>query len=583
MSEGAAKYSAGEPRSASIWTQASASDSCGTTTSAGRSSSDASRSTTQAATGTGTGAIAPSEAARARNGGLVRSRSACSCQGVVTTIGTESTKTLAVVYHGALFFLPTLEGDSMRRSILALVLVGLFVTWAVPSIGGPASPAPAETQAAHGDEHADDGHGEGGGHASPVTPVLLGLVIMLLAAKLAGEIAERVHQPAVLGELIAGVIIGNLALFGWHGLDFLGTNEGIAILAEIGVVLLLFEVGMESNVKEMLSVGTSSLAVAILGVVAPFFLGWGVSAWMLPNEDLLVHVFIGATLCATSVGITARVLTDLGKVSTREAKIVLGAAVIDDVLGLVILAVCAGIITAANTGGTLAAIDVFLIIAKAAVFLVGAIIVGSWLSPRLFSLASRLQIRGMLLTVALAFCFLLSYLANVIELAPIVGAFAAGLILDEVHYRDFLDRGDHTVEELLHPINIFLVPVFFVLMGIKVDLSTFGNVEVLGFAAVLSITAIIGKMICAAGVLEKGLDRISVAVGMVPRGEVGLIFAGIGASLVLRGEPVISTSVFSAVVIMVIVTTLITPPVLKITLARGDKIKAAREAAAGGD
>lgn len=457
----------------------------------------------------------------------------------------------------------------MRRSILALILVGLFVIWAVPSIGGPAVAEPAATQETH-----DDGHGEGGGHHSPVTPVLLGLVIILLAAKLGGEIAERVHQPAVLGELIAGVVIGNLALFGWHGLDFLSTNEGIAILAEIGVVLLLFEVGMESNVKEMLSVGTSSLAVAILGVVAPFFIGWGVAAWQLPNEDILVHVFIGATLCATSVGITARVLTDLGKVSTREAKIVLGAAVIDDVLGLVILAVCAGIITAANTGGTLATIDVVLIIAKAAIFLVGAILVGSWLSPKLFSIASRLKIRGMLLTLALAFCFLLSYLANVIELAPIVGAFAAGLVLDEVHYRDFLDRGDHNVEELLHPINVFLVPVFFVLMGIKVDLSTFGNVEVLGFAALLSIGAIIGKMICAGGVLEKGLDRISVAVGMVPRGEVGLIFAGIGASLVLRGEPVISTSIFSAVVIMVIVTTLITPPVLKITLARGDRRKA---------
>ncbi len=461
----------------------------------------------------------------------------------------------------------------MRRSILALVLVALFVTWAMPSIGSPDAAAPPAAQAGHGEEGGGE-HGAGG-HQSPVTPVLFGLVLILVAAKLGGEIAERVHQPAVLGELVAGVVIGNLALFGWHGLDFLGTNEGIAILAEIGVVLLLFEVGMESNIKEMMSVGTSSLAVAILGVVAPFFLGWGVAAWQLPEEDILVHVFIGATLCATSVGITARVLTDLGKVATREAKIVLGAAVIDDVLGLVILAVCAGVISAANTGGALAAMDVILIIAKAAIFLVGAILVGSWLSPRMFALASRLRIRGMLLTLALAFCFLLSYLANVIELAPIVGAFAAGLILDEVHYRDFLDRGDHSVEELIHPINIFLVPVFFVLMGIKVDLSTFGNVEVLGFAALLSIGAIIGKMLCAFGVLEKGLDRISVAVGMVPRGEVGLIFAGIGASLVLRGQPVISTSIFSAVVIMVIVTTLITPPVLKSTLARSDRKKAA--------
>ncbi|MCP4202133.1 MAG: cation:proton antiporter [bacterium] len=488
----------------------------------------------------------------------------------------------------------------MRRAILALLLGGLALaaTGLVPGLEagtdssgalaatGATSPAveppavsPSGTDTAHASDPADNGgHSEGGGHQSPVTPVLLGLVIILIAAKLGGEIAERVHQPAVLGELVAGVVLGNLALVGFHGFDFLASNEGIAILAELGVVLLLFEVGMESNVREMLSVGSSSLLVACLGVIAPFFLGWGVSLWLLPSEDILVHVFIGATLCATSVGITARVLTDLGKVSTREAKIVLGAAVIDDVLGLVILAVVSGIIAAANTGGTLAATDVLAIILKATAFLVGAIVIGSWLSPRLFRVASRLRIRGLLLSLSLAFCFLLAYLANVIELAPIVGAFAAGLILDEVHYRDFLGRGDHALEELLHPINTFLVPVFFVLMGIKVDLSTFGQVEVLGFAALLSIAAIVGKMICAVGVVEKGLDRISVAVGMVPRGEVGLIFAGIGAALILRGQPVISGTIFSAVVIMVIVTTLITPPLLKITLARGDRIKASKEA-----
>ncbi len=468
----------------------------------------------------------------------------------------------------------------MRRAFLALALLGALVAFG-PGAGflsgsaATADDAAAESPTAT-EEHAGGGHG--GGHASPVAPVLVALVIILLAAKLGGELAERVHQPAVLGELLAGVILGNLALFGYHGLEFLKTDMGIAILAEIGVILLLFEVGMESNIKEMLSVGASSLLVAILGVVAPFVLGLGISAWMLPNEEMLVHVFIGATLCATSVGITARVLSDLGKINARESKIVLGAAVIDDVLGLVILAVVSGVISAANTGGELATLQIALIIGKAAGFLIGAIVIGTWLSPRVFGLASRLRIKGLLLTLALAFCFLLSYLANVIELAPIVGAFAAGLILDEVHYREFLDRGDHNVEELLHPINVFLVPIFFVLMGIKVDLSTFGQVEVLGFAAVLSIGAIIGKMICALGVVEKGLDRISVAVGMVPRGEVGLIFAGIGASLVLHGKPVISVSVFSAVVIMVIVTTLVTPPALKVTLARGDRKKAQRMA-----
>ena len=462
----------------------------------------------------------------------------------------------------------------MKRLVSAaalVVLLGLVAPLLVFS--GDMASESVSTPTGSSTDHDDSQADHAAGHASPATPVLLALVIILAAAKVGGELAERVQQPAVLGELVAGVILGNLALMGYHGLDFLATNEGVAIIAEIGVVVLLFEVGLESNVGEMLSVGLSSLLVAVLGVVAPFFLGWGVSAWMLPEEDLLVHIFIGATLCATSVGITARVLTDLGKVTSREAKIVLGAAVIDDVLGLVILAVVSGVISAANTGGRLASLDVLLIVLKAIGFLVGAIVVGTWISPRLFRITSKLKSRGMLLTVSLAFCFLLSYLANAIGLAPIVGAFAAGLILEKAHYRAHLDRGERELEELIHPIAVFLVPIFFVLMGIRVDLSTFGQPGVLGFAAALSIVAIIGKMICILGVVEKGLDRISVAVGMVPRGEVGLIFAGIGATLVLRGKPVISVPIFAAVVIMVIVTTLMTPPVLKVTLSQGERKK----------
>jgi Kef-type K+ transport system membrane component KefB len=413
-----------------------------------------------------------------------------------------------------------------------------------------------------------------------VVPVLLGLVLILAAAKLGGEIFERIGQPAVLGELVFGVVLGNLTLLGYGGFEFLATNLGIEILAQIGVMLLLFEVGLESDVKEMMSVGASSLLVATLGVIAPFFLGWGVSAWLLPEEDMLAHVFIGATLCATSVGITARVLTDLGKVTARESKIILGAAVIDDVMGLVVLAVVTGIIAAANTGGEVAMLDVAMIVVKAILFLGGAILIGGWLAPRVFRLASKLRIRGMLLTVSLVFLFVLSYLADVIGLATIVGAFAAGLVLDELHYKDFLDRGDHHLEDLVRPINVFLVPIFFVWIGARVELTYFGDREILGFAALLTLAAILGKMICAAGVVERGLDRLSVAVGMVPRGEVGLIFASIGATMLIHGERVIVPSVFGAVVIMVVVTTLITPPALKVTLAWGDRKKARRAAAA---
>jgi Kef-type K+ transport system membrane component KefB len=446
--------------------------------------------------------------------------------------------------------------------------------------GGSAAAEPAA--AGEGTGHSEgSGHGEGTGHGSPVTPVLLALVIMLTGAKLFGELFERIAQPAVLGELVFGVLIGNLALFGFNGLSFIAENNGIVVLAEIGVVLLLFEVGLESNIREMLSVGPSSMLVAVLGITAPFLLGWGLSAIFLPELESLVHIFIGATLCATSVGITARVLADLGKLQSRESKVILGAAVIDDVLGLVILAVVQGAIIASDTGKTLAAGSILIIILKALAFLVGAIVLGSWLSPRLFSFASKLRIRGVLLAVCLAFCFLLASLANLIDLAPIVGAFAAGLVLDEVHYRELEERkGEHQLEELLSPINSFLVPVFFVLMGTRVDLNSFRQEGVLGFALLLSLFAVVGKMVCAFGVLEKGLDRLSVAVGMVPRGEVGLIFANVGAGLVLHGHPVINDSVLSAVIIMVIITTLMTPPVLKISLAHGDRVAARKAAAA---
>jgi Kef-type K+ transport system membrane component KefB len=452
----------------------------------------------------------------------------------------------------------------MRKAILALAILGLLL---VAGAGGSAvqtAPSPAGQEAEH---PAEEGHG------GPVVPVLLGLVIILAAAKLGGELFERIGQPAVLGELILGMVLGNLALLGFGGLEFLSTTAGLEILAQIGVILLLFQVGLESNVTEMLSVGWSSLLVAVLGVVAPFFLGWGVSAWLLPEEETLAHIFIGATLCATSVGITARVLQDLGRISTRESKIILGAAVIDDVLGLVILSVVAGSISAANTGGSLDTLDTLVIIGKAVLFLFGAILIGGWVSRHAFRLASNLRVKGILLTLSLSFCLLLAWLADRIGLATIVGAFAAGLILDGVEFRDLGERTKHHIEELVQPLAGFLVPVFFVLMGVRVDLSSFGQVEVLGFAAVLSLAAIVGKMICAAGVLERGIDRTSVAVGMVPRGEVGLIFASIGAQLVLHGERVIVPPVFAAVVVMVIVTTLITPPALKVTLARGARRK----------
>lgn len=404
---------------------------------------------------------------------------------------------------------------------------------------------------------------EGGAHSDPVTPLALSLAVVLLGAKLGGELATRLKQPAVLGELLAGVLLGNLDLFGLTALVPLKTDLGLDLLARLGVLLLLFEVGLESTVNQMMKVGWSSLLVAVLGVIAPFALGYGVGALLLPEESVYVHVFLGATLTATSVGITARVLKDLNVAQSAEARIILGAAVLDDVLGLVILAVVSGIISAADSGGALSLVEVGIIFGKAAGFLVGALFLGAKLTPLVFRRAARFQSKGVLLAAGLSFCFLLSYLSAVIGLAPIVGAFAAGLILEEVHYRDFTDRGERGLEDLVHPISAFLVPIFFVLMGMRTEISAFLSPSSAGLAAGLLVVAIAGKQVCGLGVLGPGIDRVTVGVGMIPRGEVGLIFASIGRELVIGGQPVISSAVFSAVVVVVIVTTLVTPPGLQ--------------------
>lgn len=412
----------------------------------------------------------------------------------------------------------------------------------------------------------------GNGHG--VEPIILiGLAVMLIVAKLGGELFERIGQPAVLGELLGGILIGNLVLFGFTAAEPLKTNDVIAAIAQIGVIILLFEVGLESDLKEMMEVGWSSLLVAVLGVIAPFLLGWAVSAYFIPDEPRLVHIFIGATLCATSVGITARVFKDLGKVATREARIILGAAVIDDVLGLMILAVVAGAIKATATGVTLSTIGVGIIATKALGFLIGSIVLGQFIVPRLLRGAGRLESGGVLLTLALSFCLFLSWAAAKVDLAPIVGAFAAGLVLDEVHYKPARARKERNLQDLLQPVGLVLVPIFFILMGMKVDLRFFGRPELLGFALVLTLAAIAGKQVCSLGVLERGVNRLAIGLGMIPRGEVGLIFAGIGATLMLPNtsgvsQAVIRPATFGAVVIMVIATTLVTPPLLKWSLAR---------------
>jgi Kef-type K+ transport system membrane component KefB len=409
-------------------------------------------------------------------------------------------------------------------------------------------------------------------HDSDAVPtVLLALAFMIVAAKLAGELVERIGQPAVLGELLVGVLAGNAVLFGGPDVGSLATSETLTVMAELGAVLLLFHVGLESTPREMMAVGARATLVAVVGVVTPMLLGFGVGELLLPNESWMLHAFLGAMLAATSVGITARVLKDAGSLRTPFARIILGAAVIDDVLGLVVLAVVSGIIQAAAAGTELSAVAVLSIVAKAVAFLVGALLVGSLVSPRVFRGALGLRSRGVVLALALGFCFLLSYLALRAGLAPIVGAFAAGLVLEDAHFQDHVKRGEPTLHESLEPLIALLVPVFFIRMGMLVDLRSFASASVLGFALLLTLAAVLGKIACGLAA-PAGVSKLTVGLGMMPRGEVGLIFAGIGAKLVLDGHPVVSPETYAAAVFMVVATTMLTPPLLLWSLRRRGRL-----------
>jgi Kef-type K+ transport system membrane component KefB len=408
----------------------------------------------------------------------------------------------------------------------------------------------------------------GAGQDSDAVPaVLLALAFAVVCAKLAGELFVRLGQPAVLGELLVGILAGNAALLGGPDLATLASDQTLPVLAELGAVLLLFHVGLESTPREMMAVGGRATLVAVVGVVTPMLLGFGVGELLRPNESWMLHAFLGAMLAATSVGITARVLKDGDALRKPFARIILGAAVIDDVLGLVVLAVVSGIIRSAAVGTAMSATAVAVIVIKAIAFLVGALLVGMLLSPRVFRGALGLRSRGVVLALSLGFCFLSSYLALRAGLAPIVGAFAAGLVLEDVHFEDHLRRGEPPLHESLEPLIALLVPVFFIRMGMLVDLRSFASGSVLGFAALLTAAAIFGKLACGFAA-PPGTSRLTIGFGMMPRGEVGLIFAGIGAKLVLDGRPVIDSGTYAAAVFMVVATTVLTPPLLAWSMKR---------------
>ncbi len=410
--------------------------------------------------------------------------------------------------------------------------------------------------------------------------VLLSLVFIYLASKLGGELSKLVDLPPVLGELVAGVIIGISALhllvfaetgalagdsvvmtilekiggLGGEGIEevFSIQSEVMSILAELGVIILLFEIGLESDLRELQKVGAKASIVAVVGVVAPFVLGT-VGLMYFFGMPVIPAVFAGAALTATSIGITSKVLSELGQLKSTEGQIIVGAAVIDDVLGIIVLAVVASL---AKTGEVDITNLVYLIISATA-FLLGSIFLGKFFNKGFMAIAEILQTRGKLVIPALIFAILMAFLANAIHLEAILGAFAAGLVLDETDKRKELDQQ-------IIPIADILVPIFFVSVGARVDLSVLNpnsadNRQGLIIALFLILIAIFGKVITGWAIWGKEkVNRLAIGFGMIPRGEVGLVFAGIGSASGVLDKPL-----QAAIIIMVILTTFIAPPLLR--------------------
>ncbi len=450
------------------------------------------------------------------------------------------------------------------------------------------------------------------GHSDPVAPVILGVTGILFFAVIGRYVARRFGQPSVLGELVIGIALGNLvyllggdfilvlregtALFdivnlsltgdtlheaasqriadpvvaqkmievieGPYGKQLLGIAHTIDIFSRYGVIFLLFMVGLESSVEEMRSAGMASLRVAIVGMIVPFVLGLAVAWLASPDHSVGAMLFIAATLGATSVGISARVLTELNAIRSREANIILGAAIFDDVLGLISLAIVSGIVISGNveTGA------VAQILALAALFVVASLYAGPFVLRALISSMRRLEFVEAKIFVSFMFVMGLAWFADLVGLATIIGAFAAGLIMNDCYFKDWDADCDHSaisIKSLMAPLEAILVPIFFVLIGLQVKLESFLSPDVWLFAAGLTVAAIIGKLVCGY-VAGRGLNHLAIGAGMLPRGEVGLIFASIGKSL-----GVINAQLFSAIVLMVVITTVMSPSMLKWTLRNG--------------
>lgn len=425
-----------------------------------------------------------------------------------------------------------------------------------------------------------------------LTGVLLTLVVIYLASKLGGELSRMADLPPVLGELVGGVLIGasalHLVVFPDSGagagdsvimsiLQYLNSlsldaatsifqtqSEVVSVLAELGVIILLFEIGLESDLKELQKVGYQATVVACVGVAVPFAAGTAGLLFFF-HAPTIPAIFAGAALTATSIGITSKVLSEIGQLKSREGQIIVGAAVIDDILGIIVLAVVASL---AKTG-EVDILNVIYLIVSATVFLIGAILLGKYFNQAFVAIANKLQTRGNLIIPALIFAFFMAFVGSAIHLEAILGAFAAGLVLDETDKRKELD-------EQVKPIADILVPVFFVTVGAKVDLGVLNplspeNRAGLVIAIFLIVVAIIGKVVTGWSIFgQPGINRLAVGVGMIPRGEVGLVFAGIGAA-----SGTLDQALQAAIIIMVILTTFLAPPFLRLAFKKSPDLEKA--------
>jgi len=394
--------------------------------------------------------------------------------------------------------------------------------------------------------------------ADPFAGTLLFLALLWLAAKVGGEVALRLKLPTVAGELCAG-----LALAGLHQASprfpDVGASEPVGVLANLGVIVLMFAVGLESTVPQMMRVGLPSLRVATVGVLVPMLAGLLGAHWLLPaGVPWVVDLFIGACLCATSIGISAQVLREKHAAASPEGRVIVGAAVIDDVLGLLVLVAVSGLAAASATGGGMPWSNLAKTLGLALAFLAVALTLGRRTTPYLFHLASRFRSEQLLLPLGLAFAFLLAWLGNLAGLAPIVGAYAAGLILEPTHVQVLEARESHTLEALVHPLVTTLAPVFFVVMGARVDPAALFTLRTLLFAAVLAALGVLGKWVAGYGA-GRGYRAAVVGWGMVPRGEVGFVFVATGAQLSLGGRPLLGPELQAGIIGALLLTTLAGP------------------------